>query len=274
MHGCNSRLGSISDAEITKYPPDVELDCALKQLELARNFLVGFSLGQHDGNFALPLRETRRHPRRQSLRGPKRASLLAAECAGGDIEFARHHERQSMLEYARLGRRMDVASRAVANCSEDLGVVLAGRCDNDRDVIEISHHPSQPIEIFHSWHAYVEQNKVKIGQLEYTSQHLVDAVSGRDLNIVVNQRQRSQQTATLLANGRVFIVGGVGSQGSIGTGELYDPASGQFTAVPGSMSRTREFAASALLLSGDVLITGGFDSQIFTPSADLFAPGN
>jgi Galactose oxidase, central domain len=85
---------------------------------------------------------------------------------------------------------------------------------------------------------------------------------------------RSQQTATLLANGKLFIVGGVGSQGSIGTGELYDPASGQFTAVPGSISRARDFAVSALLLSGDVLISGGFDGQIYTPTADLFAPGN
>src|SRR5215472_15599241 len=96
-HGCNSRFGSISDAEITKYPPDVDFDCNLKQPELARYFLVGFSLRQHDDNFALPLRETRRHLRRQSFGGPERTKPLAAECAGGDIKSARHHERQGML---------------------------------------------------------------------------------------------------------------------------------------------------------------------------------
>jgi hemolysin activation/secretion protein len=68
---------------------------------------------------------------------------------------------------------------------------------------------------------------------------------------------RVQQTTTALANGKVLIVGGTGNLGNIATGEVYDSASGQFTAVSGSVSRTREFAASALLLSGDVLITGG-----------------
>jgi hypothetical protein len=85
---------------------------------------------------------------------------------------------------------------------------------------------------------------------------------------------RSQQTATLLANGKVFIVGGTGNSGNIATGELYDSTSGQFTSDLSSMSRTREFAASALLPSGDVLITGGFDGQIYSPTADLFTPGN
>ena len=85
---------------------------------------------------------------------------------------------------------------------------------------------------------------------------------------------RTQQTATLLGNGNVFIVGGTGNGGNIATGELYDSTSGQFTAVPGSMSRSREFAASALLPSGDVLITGGFDGNVVSITADIYAAGN
>lgn len=81
---------------------------------------------------------------------------------------------------------------------------------------------------------------------------------------------RQQQTMTLLVNGKVFISGGTGATGNLSTGEIYDPATGQFTAAPGTMSKTREFAAAALLMNGNVLITGGFDGQIYSPTADLW----
>src|SRR5215467_12189350 len=64
--GCEDGSRPILDAELAKDPADVELDSAFKQLELASNFLVGFSFSQHHGNFALARRKAtvcRQHPR-------------------------------------------------------------------------------------------------------------------------------------------------------------------------------------------------------------------
>ncbi len=66
-------------------------------------------------------------------------------------------------------------------------------------------------------------------------------------------------TAALLPNGRVLLAGGVGngsSGNSLTTAELYDPATGTFTAT-GSMVVTRANHSSASLLDGTVLIAGG-----------------
>ena len=100
---------------------------------------------------------------------------------------------------------------------------------------------------------------------------------------------RTNHTATLLATGKVLIVGGIGNIGITGqipysghgllTAELYDPASGLFTTV-GSMSRGRYAHAATLLANGKVLITGGFISSDpaeipfppFTDEAELYDP--
>jgi hypothetical protein len=57
---------------------------------------------------------------------------------------------------------------------------------------------------------------------------------------------RSQRTATLLANGKGFIVGGTGNSGNIAMGEPYDSTSGQFTSDLSGISRSRAFAAAAI----------------------------
>ena len=72
--------------------------------------------------------------------------------------------------------------------------------------------------------------------------------------------------ATLLADGRVLVVGG-GSSSS----ELYDPGTGKFS-PSGSMSTSRGSETATRLLDGRVLIVGGQDGTDPFASAELYDP--
>lgn len=75
--------------------------------------------------------------------------------------------------------------------------------------------------------------------------------------------------ATLLADGRVLVTGGLATyvdpinsfvavmNSAQATGEVYDPATGSWTAVPGSMVHKRSGHTQTLLADGRVLIVGG-----------------
>jgi hypothetical protein len=75
---------------------------------------------------------------------------------------------------------------------------------------------------------------------------------------------RSSHIATLLADGRVLIVGG----GASGTAELYDPSTGAFTAT-GNLPPTHGVATATLLNDGRVLVVG-----YTINSADLYDPSS
>jgi N-acetylneuraminic acid mutarotase len=94
---------------------------------------------------------------------------------------------------------------------------------------------------------------------------------------------RESHTATLLANGKVLIAGGHrGRRPSLtiySSAELYDPASGRFTAAA-DMTRIRHKHEAVSLADGRVLILGGSDerdgqpaytsTEIYDPAANTF----
>ncbi|MGA2513749.1 MAG: kelch repeat-containing protein [Candidatus Limnocylindrales bacterium] len=79
---------------------------------------------------------------------------------------------------------------------------------------------------------------------------------------------RVNQTATLLPDGRVLIMGGEDS-GKLA--DLYDPMTGKFTAA-GSTARVRSAFTATLLPAGLVLLAGGWGGDSDLASADLYDP--
>ena len=93
---------------------------------------------------------------------------------------------------------------------------------------------------------------------------------------------RASGSATLLADGRVLLVGGYPGEGEPPTAaaETFEPAADAFNAV-GDLEGPRADHTATLLSDGRVLITGGFDatgqalrdSEVFDPSTNEFSPG-
>jgi hypothetical protein len=89
--------------------------------------------------------------------------------------------------------------------------------------------------------------------------------------------QRVGSTCALLASGKVLIVGGNDLAGSAPqvSAELYDPATGRFTATVGVPGNEHAFGQASLLPSGKVLIIGGGvpapgNTSVPTAFADLY----
>ncbi|MHC4664056.1 MAG: Kelch repeat-containing protein [Planctomycetota bacterium] len=92
------------------------------------------------------------------------------------------------------------------------------------------------------------------------------------------QEDKARHSLTLLADGRVLILGGQTNDGEImATAEIYNPAGGSVTVV-GNMNSTRQNHMAVRLGDGRVVITGGTDNtgapldsiEIFDPSDDSF----
>jgi hypothetical protein len=82
---------------------------------------------------------------------------------------------------------------------------------------------------------------------------------------------RSEDTATLLTNGKVLITGGLGGV-ALATAELYDPTTQTFSAT-GSMATARNYHTATLLTTepntGNVLVAGGNSKNAV---AELYDP--
>lgn len=90
---------------------------------------------------------------------------------------------------------------------------------------------------------------------------------------------RFGESATLLPNGNVLVVGGnpqfIRRGLSSATAELYDPSTGRLT-LTGSMHEARQDHAAVLLANGEVLVLGGYvfgrDPARLLSSAELYVP--
>ncbi len=97
---------------------------------------------------------------------------------------------------------------------------------------------------------------------------------------------RAYQAAALLSNGEVLIVGGENVQASsdrtLASAELYDPATGTFSAT-GAMAAAREYETATRLADGRVLVAGGSQptmsgsgtlssAELYDPVSGAFSP--
>jgi uncharacterized protein YjbI with pentapeptide repeats len=83
---------------------------------------------------------------------------------------------------------------------------------------------------------------------------------------------RAEHAATLLKNGKVLLVGGIGSPNFNSSADLYDPATGTFIAT-GSMGTARRRATATLLDNGNVLVAGGNNTGGSINTAEIYSPG-
>jgi len=99
------------------------------------------------------------------------------------------------------------------------------------------------------------------------------------------QQARSFHTATLLPSGKVLVTGGftavdpptsTGNAQTVSSAELYDPATGRWTATT-PMLQARGFHTATLLRNGKVLVVGGratAESNTAVDSAELYDPAD
>jgi hypothetical protein len=84
---------------------------------------------------------------------------------------------------------------------------------------------------------------------------------------------RTGHTATLLGSGQVLIAGGRADDDAKSmTAELYDPATGRFTAATTLMKAARAQHTATLLRSGQVLFVGGLNDPDEKRTAEVFDP--
>jgi hypothetical protein len=120
------------------------------------------------------------------------------------------------------------------------------------------------------------------GEVGLSDTELYDPVSRTFTPAGTMTVTRAEHTATLLGNGKVLLAGGysgpssTGSFSSSSSAELYDPATGTFTAAK-SMTTVRSGHTATLLNDGKVLLVGSYytttqGSDLYDPVTGIFSP--
>jgi hypothetical protein len=94
---------------------------------------------------------------------------------------------------------------------------------------------------------------------------------------------RQTHTASLLADGKVLVAGGMldNAGTATATAELFDPATQLFTTTIGSLTTARDFHTATVFSNGTVLLTGGdsgagplASAELYDPTAETFSPAD
>ena len=87
---------------------------------------------------------------------------------------------------------------------------------------------------------------------------------------VASSSSPAGQSATLLPNGQVLLLGGEGTNGPLASAELLDPRTKQAVPLKASLNHPRAWHTATLLPDGTVLIFGGVDAVGIVTSSELF----